>query len=39
MAIQTALAFNARQVGYSDVNNRGDALQVCAQKRRARYYL
>jgi hypothetical protein len=34
-----ALTHNTRQVGYSDVNGRGDALQVCGQKRNGRYYL
>ena len=36
---KTTLAHNARQVGFSDVNGRGDALQVCGQKRGGRYYL
>lgn len=34
-----ALAFNARQVGHSDIGGLGDALQVCGQKRGDRYYL
>lgn len=34
-----ALTYNTRLVGYSDVNDRGDALQVCGQKRGGRYYL
>ncbi len=37
--IRAALGYNARQVGHSDVDGRGDALQVCGQKRNGRYYL
>ncbi|MBI2755116.1 MAG: hypothetical protein HYX52_00235 [Chloroflexi bacterium] len=36
---ENAIAVNARQVGYSDLAGRGDALQVCGQKRGDRYYL
>ncbi len=41
MAVGTgqALAYNARQVGYSDMNDRGDALQICGQRIGGRYYV
>ena len=38
-AVTSPLSFNARQVGYSDMDGRGDALQLCGQKRDGRYYL
>lgn len=35
----SALASGCRQVGYSPVDGRGDALQVCGQKVGGRYYV
>jgi hypothetical protein len=41
MAVSTsrALTFNTRQVGYSDMDHRGDALQICGQRIGDRYYV
>lgn len=41
MAVSTgrALAYNARQIGYSDMNDRGDALQICGQRIGNRYFV
>ena len=39
MALKQALTHNARQVGWSGMDGRGDALQLCGQKKGGRYYL
>jgi hypothetical protein len=41
MAVSTeqALAHNARQVGHSDMDDRGDALQIVGQRIGDRYYV